>query len=74
MSSFVKCLFYSGSDLNLLRAPSRTEKDLSCVVVRIMLLKTAWCIIWVHLNACERLRGCLEVAFLGDLCVLWMCL
>lgn len=40
------------------------------VVVRIMLLKCAWCIIWVYLNACEQLRGCLKVAFPGDLCLM----
>lgn len=33
-----------------------------------MLLKRAWCVIWVRLNAYEQLRGCLKVAFPGDVC------
>lgn len=37
------------------------------VVVWIVQLKCAWCIIWVCLNACEQLKGCLKVAFPGDL-------
>lgn len=43
------------------------QKNLFDVVERIILLKCAWCILWVYLNACEQLRGCPKVAFPGDL-------
>lgn len=69
---FVKCLFWLWVDLSLARALSGTEKGLSCVVVRIMLLKCAWCIIWLHLNAGGQLCGCLKVAF-PHVCVSWLC-
>lgn len=64
----VLVLFWLWLKLSLLRAPSGTEMDLSCVVARVMLLKRAWCVIWVRLNAYEQLRGCLKVAFPGDVC------